>query len=79
MLMCWNEKPEKRPHMSVIQQDLDEFGPALVENKYDYSTSEYMKREGLTNVVPGRGRKGTKQHAREEIAKGRVRRKQRQT
>ena len=81
MLTCWNEKPDKRPPMSTLQQDLDDFGPALVENKYDYSYSEYMKREGLTNVVPGKGssrgrnKEQRKQSSREEIKGKRVRRK----
>ena len=90
MLTCWNEKPEKRPPFSTLQQDLDDFGPALVENKYDYSYSEYMKREGLTNVVPGgrRRKEGKKEHSsrrgsteqgkqrdREAIKEKRVRRK----
>ena len=76
MLTCWNEKPEKRPPMSTLQQDLDDFGPALVENKYDYSYSEYMKREGMSNTVPGRhGKAGKKERDREAIKGKRVRRK----
>ena len=75
MLTCWNADPAKRPPMSTLQQDLDDFGPALVENKYDYSYSEYMKKEGMTHVVPGRGRRGSKQHNREEAKTRRVRKK----
>ena len=80
MLTCWNEKPEQRPPMSTLQQDLDDFGPALVENKYDYSTKEYMDRNGLTNLAPRPGRnrkpKAPRQHDREAQMGKRVRRKQ---
>ena len=80
MLTCWNEKPDQRPAMSNLQQDLDDFGPALVENKYDYSTKEYMDRNGLNHHAQRQGRnrkpKGSKQHDREAQMGRRVRRKQ---
>ena len=60
MLLCWNKEPEKRPPMSTLQQDLDDFGPALVENKYNYPSREFMASEGLTNHAPGRGSKQDK-------------------
>ena len=78
MLTCWHEKPEQRPPMSTLQQDLDDFGPALVENKYDYSTKEYMDRNGLTNLAPrpNKHRRPKKQQDREAQMGKRVRRKQ---
>ena len=61
--------------MSTLQQDLDDFGPALVENKYDYSYKEYMRTEGLTNVVHGPKKHSSKQDDRQQKMKKRVHRK----
>ena len=74
MLLCWNTQPEKRPPMSTLQQDLDDFGPALVESKYNYPSKEFMASEGLTNHTPGRGSKQDKRTKNIEERK-RIRRK----
>ena len=54
MLGCWHSDPTKRPAFSTLQEDLDDFGPALVDSRYDYSPGEYMKTQGMTNQPPGR-------------------------
>lgn len=76
MLMCWNGDPEKRLSFSALQMDLDDFGPALVEAKYDYSAQGYMKEHGMTDKVERQGR-GKRQKAREErlVERRRVTRK----
>ena len=61
--------------MSTLQQDLDDFGPALVENKYNYPSKQYMKEQGLTNSVPGSKHHSTKQDKRNQNIERRVRRK----
>ena len=57
--------------MSTLQQDLDDFGPALVESKYNYPSKEFMESEGLTNYSSGH--RGPKQSKRAENIKQRKR------
>ena len=62
--------------MSTLQQDLDDFGPALVESKYDYNSKDYMRTHGLTNNIPGSKSHSSKQDKRNQnINQRRVRRK----
>ena len=73
MLGCWHSDPAKRPSFNSLQQDLDDFGPALVDSKYDYSPDQYMKSQGMTNQPPG----GRRQAQRAEVTAGRRKKVQR--
>ena len=50
MLLCWHGNPKQRPTFNSLQMDLDDF-PAVVEQKYTYPSSAFMKENQMTDTI----------------------------